>query len=302
MPCYGSTYRGATFRRFHGTFIERVTLPFVKLTQGLRAVVLSGVFACAASCESKPLEPDSASSIPTPATPAEFVDTFAVEICRALAECCGQQGVPVAVTCRELVAASIAPEIADLASLQVDWDKEAARHCIQDYSNYVCSERALSQTEAKARCSSMFRGRLAPGEPCVSSSECRAEPGESASCDTGDVCQVHPAPARLEMGESCAASDLTCAEDAYCNAESWVCEPRLAAGAGPCSEVAEACQLPAICDYTTGKCMNPKRSGEACDERLDCLSLSCRNGVCVRQELPETLCADPSNLLSAPAD
>lgn len=262
----------------------------MKLTQGLRAIVLSGLFAGALSCESKPLEADSA-----PASPKEFIAAFAESSCSAAQRCCEEHSVPFdADACYLAIVGRLGLAFAEYQGLQVDWDPAAALRCIQEYSSSFCGERELSNAEIGAHCDLMFQGRIGEGEPCMDSVECRAQVGESAYCDSGntDVCQVFRAEAPSGLGETCLFED-DCVEGSYCNVDTLQCEARLPLGAGPCNSD-QACIFPAVCDDQAQECINPRPNGERCSDATACQSNYCtEGGVCARPEFSADLCEGP---------
>jgi hypothetical protein len=128
-------------------------------------------------------------------------------------------------------------------------------------------------------------------------------------CHTSDGLQCSPDPELgwscqplLAVGESCASSPAGCGEGVFCNVDTLRCQPQLLVGAGPCSNVGDACRSPAVCDYEADLCTNLKSNGEPCSASSNCQSGYCSaQGVCSRPQLPVTLCTDPVTLF-APHD
>jgi len=176
----------------------------VSLSKVVRGVVVTWLCACAWSCASEPLDEDS--GLAAPKTPTDFIQEFAAGVCGGIGKCCDLQQLAFdEATCRTAIAAEIGPEIAQSEALQVDWDPNAALGCINDYSNAICGERDITETEVKRNCILMFRGRVPAGQACVDDTECYAGPGETARCDVGGtgLCVVRSLPARGKRSEPC---------------------------------------------------------------------------------------------------
>jgi len=268
----------------------------------MRGFVVGWSCAGAASCTSQPL--DDETGLQAPATPAEFAREFAEGICNGFSKCCGEEGFAFDLGgCQATFNAETNGELADFDGLQVDWDPQAALRCIQDYSQAICGETDVSETDVKHNCNLMFRGRLTAGQGCVDQAECRTGPGETAYCDVGatGVCVVSPPPGRGKPSEACngtctvdqgsncgggnysqnnapgadalplcqTSDGLQCSPDPDLG---WSCQPLLAIGES-CADNGYGCSRGAFCNVKTSVCeaQLPLGQGSCADLEDACL-------------------------------
>jgi hypothetical protein len=186
--------------------------------------------------------------------------------------------------------------------------------CLDSISSISCSRTAAGQLDLSDLCKPVIQGTIAPGDACVTNSECVSGSCSAAPCPTdGTCCQnrcTGSAPAQ-PLGSSC---DWTCVAGAYCDRSSvpGTCRARLAVGqactsgddcmaglacapySGPrtcaayvpngqaCSASGAMCDDPrSYCDPVGGTCIPLGKPGTACLDSSRCLTYaSCVAGVC----------------------
>jgi hypothetical protein len=250
-----------------------------------------------------------------PVSRAELPARVASIACDGLAGCCKSDGFAFDLaTCKQAFTAEIDQNLNQiLGNDNVVYDERAAGECLAALSaNTQCGE--IDDDDAPA-CDRVFRGRLAPGEPCTTSEECREDVGQRATCTgeglTRPVCTLlSSTPARAgQEGEPCfttcyegddcsfdsppqptapapgpgvAPAPMTepvaCYRDQglWCDYDSGYCR-RLAAVGEACSD-SYSCSGDAFCDYNTQLCASPRPNGVACDGSEQCQSGRCGEG------------------------
>lgn len=140
-------------------------------------------------------------------------------ICDWIAPCCGDLGLPVTQSqCVTVLSGAFAGDVGAADPQNYTYDPELAGDCIASarmvYAQIGCDLGNVDPevgADVDATCDNIFKGKLAPGEACVSDVECAAAAGESATCD--DVFSDSPRCVvewRAEAGEDCY---WTCTEE-----------------------------------------------------------------------------------------
>ena len=111
-----------------------------------------------------------------------------------------------------------------------------------------------------------------PGAP-PSGDQCYVEDGLFCESSTY-VCTPTPL-----LGQACMGSP--CRGDAYC--ESGACVPKRTSG--PCSDWGESCASTAFCDYNTWQCQPRKARGESCSGSFQCAPIDLCNMTCRRRTI-----------------
>ena len=85
--------------------------------------------------------------------------------------------------CKQELRLNIEESFAEQGARQLDYDAQAAGDCLASFSKLsLCGE--VDEDEAPA-CEHIFRGRLAVGQPCNDSDECREGSGQQVTREPG---------------------------------------------------------------------------------------------------------------------
>lgn len=246
---------------------------------------------------------------PAPVSLEQLPARVAAMMCEGRGGCCERSGFTFDVAgCKQERVAEIEQELVELDTANVDYDATAAGECLEALeAGSSCGEFDGDDAEA---CDRVFRGKLAPGQPCTSSQECRREPGQSVSCYSEDgiqpeLCTVFDGgmPSRHgKLGEACFT---TCFENDDCSGSAAVPAPGpgVPAPADPaacyrsdglwcdysrasptCARLLplgqactgyESCAGKAFCATDTSVCSAPRANGQPCSADRECQSGNC---------------------------
>lgn len=229
--------------------------------------------------------------------PAEFVPIAADLICDDFGDCCAQDGYAYsAEQCRSGYARALEETI---ARGTVVYDADAGGRCVRALR--ASPGQCDGTPEELQACGGVFRGTVADGEPCVTSTECAGFP-DSAFCvetstpGTGQVCMTVPTPServRAGRGDSCTGTcrpddgalyclqtgpdpaALCFTEDGlYCARETSTCESLLAEGA-TCERDPgfPGCVAGTFCEHE--RCVPERGEGESCLVDICTFPLTC---------------------------
>jgi hypothetical protein len=266
-----------------------------------------GVSAVLVACGKSEGGPDPVSRDQLPARAAALA-------CEGLSGCCQRSGFMFDVAaCKQEYTAELEQNIAELDTANVDYDAVAAGECLDALDAHsFCGE--FDDDDAEA-CERIFRGKLALGQPCSSSQECRREPGQSVGCNSEDgiepqVCTRYDDGGSSRHGKEGEACYTTCFEGDDCSTGS-VPVPAPAPGPGvpapapvdpaacyrtdglwcnfgiasprcarllPLGEECtsyDSCAGKAFCASDTGVCSAPRANGARCSAADECQSGHC---------------------------
>jgi hypothetical protein len=133
-----------------------------------------------------------------------------------------------------------------------------------------------------AKCQ-IFTGQLAEGAPCTRGAECKEAPGANVFVSCSDDTKSCHATTIAEEGDRCTLTGnlaILCSGGLYCDAigedggvHDGTCK-KVTPLDSPCSKVLE-CGLGNYCAKATKTCTPGKGGGAACQDSLECASVSC---------------------------
>jgi hypothetical protein len=258
--------------------------------------------------------------------PSSTADAY----CDMWGPCCESQGIPVnQASCRNTWEQLIRSMIDEADPANYDYDATAAGSClaaVRQSGASACDSFTSPGSGAEIACDSAFRGKLPPGEPCTSSIECAADPGDEASCEQGQDCTQNP-----DGTTDCTQSQGTCTVDHRASAGEdcyWTCtdhedgstlcfgsggdEPAVRGrcfmndglycssagtcaaqvGAGEACQTDDGCEGGLVCSFDTGLCEPEATEGQPCFSS-DCADgLYCADGTCAPQLQAGSPCTD----------
>lgn len=178
--------------------------------------------------------------------------------------------------------------LADVVYGRVTYDPAAARACVEARRARTCESLASETARLDGACRGMFKGSIAPGQPCVTDLECASEGRcDRSTCTDDAACCLGActeAVVRVPVGGDC--SEESCVDDAYCEGESEgegggggspparLCKARL--DNGDACRQSDACKDGQRCAVNgdSGKCYILAKEGESCNPGLDVACLS----------------------------
>lgn len=265
---------------------------------GGRAWVLVASIATAVACGNTTDGPPGsssagASSVGDTQTPDEFIQQFASNFCRSIADCCTRQGFATT-DCETTLVDQLGPELRlSTSNPKIRFNAAAASACIDAYSVALraCTDQALFAKLDDA-CDPLLEGTVALGGQCGKSAECATPAGAAVSCDSG-VCVVAQQPSNVlsaphrNLGETCASTcDDRSPREISCSGE------------GNADRNLGACWLQDGLVCASGTCVAAPKAGEACASSGLCArGTHCVSDVCV-DSLSTGPCTQDSACLS----
>lgn len=263
----------------------------------------------------------------------ELATRLATTYCTALATCCAEAAYAYDERSCQAQMTAEAQRFADIAKRgKVLYDAKAVQGCVDSYRARAarCSSDAGNPSALpdaaepySEACAKIFRGTVAPGDPCTEAAECQANaPRETATCvfDTRPgfdrrrkICtkQLRRAP-----GEECkllpSLRDLTlelpvCDERGFCELtlSGTVCRAYVASGEACIVAGASAVrcdpQRSLYCDGSTRRCAELPRPGQSCAQPGACVRGAFCDGatrVCGEVREDGAACDQPSQCAS----
>jgi hypothetical protein len=266
----------------------------------MRKVILLGAMlacACLSGCKSE----DDAK----PIAQADLPAAAAHAVCESFGSCCSKASFTFDST--NCVAARTA-EYQQIwgtdSSANSTYDAQAAGDCLAAFK--AVAQCGQAEGSGNDSCEKILVGKLAAGQPCVSSAECAKPANGDASCSDANgtkTCQVYQSTpvTRGTEGQACSTD---CADANSCSIFS---SPGSAPGTTPMALVAcyrseglfcdagtcgklkalgqtcagfNSCVAGAFCDNSTSRCTAPHPNGAVCQSNNECQSDNCNTGVC----------------------
>jgi hypothetical protein len=263
-----------------------------------------------------------------PIARADLPKALADLVCDSLAPCCRDAEQPFDLaTCKSAWVAQVNASYDDFDETRVEYDAAAAGDCLALVRGHIrCGEIDVDGDDDQS-CQTIFRGKVAAGQPCNASEECQHSPGQAFGCAYDDAlqssrCQIYELlnqPRGFE-GDVCSetcddAEDGTCeifvspndpaprppattchtSDGLYCTTDGISQTPRctpLASAGQACNAVGDNCGHGSVCDYGTLLCSLPRANGEPCDASNLCQSEFCsEQGLCGPRVLSAAECS-----------
>ena len=237
----------------------------------------------------------------TPPVEAKYtIDTVCSKIaaptCAMRKSCCDQAGAYDEAGCMAEVTAACKLNVADVKAGIMTFDGEFVDACItatQPYSDkcFLNVNDLFGIPEDLEPCTHVFAGQLAAGAACDRTEQCASSVAdrEFTRCDASSKkCTTFTF---LPLDAACtisAKATKICDEGTYCKAAilDGKCTANTAFGAACNSNaiVSLECGWGNTCDKTTATCVEAGAEGATCTTPVDCKSVTCTGGMCVKPD------------------
>lgn len=216
----------------------------------------------------------------------EYGTALARLFCPQITPCCAERlGSTVSNTdCVTAMAEVFSSSLEGADPANYSYDADLAGDCVATveplYQRLECgfSDAGVDVDPAiEEACSRIFTGKLEPGQPCNSSVECAAGPGDSVSCDElelGSELTVCTVDKRALLGDDCR---WTCTESPEAGTTCWgssIATQERTAVSGECYT------NDGLYCSSDGSCAQQAALGEACGDDAGCTEGYCGEGVC----------------------